>query len=837
MPLPEELSPAEREFVLELRRLVDLGGLTCRALEVATSSLPSRPGEQSFYSKSRWGRWLNGQAQPPRKAIGKLAGKLDGDGISASHLLGLWDAAFAAPVPPAREPADTKPGLSQPDQTDQTDQTDQAAGRLASLVAQDCTAELSDRLLQGWQPLAVSWRPCSEDADAEAAGQVPSGDTGHLGPLAGYVHSGRRLVILGPGGAGKTTLAALLMDELLRTRQAADPVPVLIPAASMLPGQMVKTWIERTVADRYPSLRDTRAYGQEAIADLLAQQRVMPVIDGLDELAPGPRGQLLGALSRAFGPRQALILTCRPDEYREAVEACGHVLPGAAIVGLQPVTAENAAEFIERGMTGPRADGWHRVAAELRSHPAGPLAEALSSPLMVALIRSSPANGGEMAAGLAATSDPAAIEHRILDGLVKATFSKHATSEDARPQRYWSAASAGRWLTLVASQLARLGTYDLDWLRLRYAMPAFTSPLRRAAFTAALVAVMAGTMFGLSRGVLFGAYQGLLYGLAHGLDVALVVGAVYLLAPLSYPPGAAIPPWLLRLRQLTRTPLRTTLAIPVAYALESGLRDGIGAGQEHGLATGIREGLTAAVLNWLVAAILVWLAARAKLFNLADKPAYFRLNVPGRAREFARTMAMGLAWGAGLGLVIGYGVSILGGILALEHPFWELGVPAGAVIGTSFALVQWGRTPAASAPAASPVSALRADRNLVLVLAVPFLVVIPVFFGTGFGLHSGPQDVAHFLYGLGVGLTIWLAIALSHAWPQYLLTAAALAVRGKLPWRLAAFLSDAYDLQILRQRGDLYQFRHARLQDHLAALPQPAISARRHRSDSAALTP
>jgi hypothetical protein len=323
-------------------------------------------------------------------------------------------------------------------------------------------------------------------------------------------------------------------------------------------------------------------------------------------------------------------------------------------------------------------------------------------------------------------------------------------------------------------------------------------------------------MFGLSRGLSFGAYQGLLYALAHSLDVALIVGAVYLLAPLSYPPGVMWPAWLLRLRHITRTPLRTTLAIPAAYALESGIRDGIGAGLVHGVGPGIREGLTAAALNWLVAAILVWLAARAKLFNLAEKPAYFSLRMPGRARGFSRTMAIGVAWGAGLGLVIGYGVMILGRMLALEHPLWGLGVPAGAVIGAAFALVQWGRTPVASAPAVSPQSALRADRNLVLVLAVPFLIVLPVVFGTGFGTHSGLEYLTHFLYGLGIGVTIWLVIALIHAWPQYLLTTACLAVRGKVPWRLAAFLSEAHQLEILRQRGDVYLFRHARLQDHLA---------------------
>lgn len=825
MPLPEELSPPEREFVLELRRLVDRAGLTCRALEVATSSLPSDSGEPSFYSKSRWGRWLNGQAQPPRKAIGKLAEKLDGDGISTSHVLSLWDAAFAAAVPHAREPSDAA-------QADQADQTGRAAGRLASLVAQECTAELSDRLLQGRQPLAVQWRPWTgQDADPDAAHEVPPGNTGHAGPLAGYVGGGHRLIILGPGGAGKTTLAMLLMDELLHSRQPGDPVPVLIPAASMTPKEMVKNWLERTLADRYPSLRDARAYGPGAIRDLIAQQRVIPVIDGLDELAPVPRGQLLGALSRALGRRQSLILTCRPAEYHEAVEACGHILPGGAIVALQPVAAEDAAMFLERGTVGPRAGGWHRVAAGLRSHPHGPLAQALSSPLMVALVRSSPADSGDTAAALAGTGDQAAIEHRILDGLINATFSNRATSEDIRPQLRWSAASAGRWLAFLAGHLARNGTYDLDWLRLRYAVTAFTSPLRRAALTAVLAAVAAGAIFGLSRSLSFGARQGLLYGLAHGLDVALLVGPLYLLAPLSYPPGAASAPWLLRVRHLTRTPLRVALAIPVAYALESGLRDGIGAGRAHGLAAGLREGLTAGALNWLLAALLVWLAARTKLLSLADKPGYFSLHMPGRGRDLARTLGIGMAWGAGLGLVIGYGVSILGRSLALEHPLWVLGVPAGAVIGAAFALVQWGQSPVASAPAASPGSALRGDRNLVLVLAVPFLVVIPVFFGTGFGLHSARQDVTYGLYGLAVGLTIWLAIALVHLWPQYLITIGCLAVRGQLPWRLSAFLTEARDLQILRQRGDVYQFRHSLLQDHLAGLPRPPARTRREHTD------
>ena len=142
-----------------------------------------------------------------------------------------------------------------------------------------------------------------------------------------------------------------------------------------------------------------------------------------------------------------------------------------------------------------------------------------------------------------------------------------------------------------------------------------------------------------------------------------------------------------------------------------------------------------------------------------------------------------------------------------------------AVIGAAFALAEWGRTPDASARPASPASTLRADRNLVLLLAVPFMLVLPAFFGAAFA--RGLDGFVSFgLYGLGIGLSIWLAVVLSHPWPQYLIAAGWLAARGKLPWRLAAFLAEANDLQVLRQRGAAYQFRHARLQDHLARVPR-----------------
>src|SRR5579859_7123044 len=101
LPLPEELTQAEREFFLELRRLIDVAGLTCRALEELSLSSRSAGGNSFFYSKSQWGRWLNAQSMPPRNAVRRLAEILSAEDIAAEHLIDLWSRIFM-PVGPEK---------------------------------------------------------------------------------------------------------------------------------------------------------------------------------------------------------------------------------------------------------------------------------------------------------------------------------------------------------------------------------------------------------------------------------------------------------------------------------------------------------------------------------------------------------------------------------------------------------------------------------------------------------------------------------------------------------------------------------------------------------------
>jgi tetratricopeptide (TPR) repeat protein len=117
-PLPARLTPAERDFYMELRRLVDAAGLSFRALEESTSTTKSASGESSFYSKSQWGRWLNGQSLPPRKAVRKLAEKLTEEDIAAGHLVDMWGRAFV----PNRYPQEPGNALIRPRQLPVTPQ-------------------------------------------------------------------------------------------------------------------------------------------------------------------------------------------------------------------------------------------------------------------------------------------------------------------------------------------------------------------------------------------------------------------------------------------------------------------------------------------------------------------------------------------------------------------------------------------------------------------------------------------------------------------------------------------------------------------------------------------
>ncbi len=68
----------------------------------------------------------------------------------------------------------------------------------------------------------------------------------------------------------------------------------------------------------------------------------------------------------------------------------------------------------------------------------------------------------------------------------------------------------------------------------------------------------------------------------------------------------------------------------------------------------------------------------------------------------------------------------------------------------------------------------------------------------------------------GLGGTLGYVLSLSAYGQWVVFSRIWLPLTGRLPWSVVAFLEDAYQRGVLRQAGAVYQFRHARLQDHLA---------------------
>ncbi|MFE5139732.1 DUF2690 domain-containing protein [Streptomyces fagopyri] len=80
--LPDELDPQVKEFAVQLRRLVDRGGLGIAAL-----------ADRTGYSRTSWERYLNGRLLAPKGAVVALA---EVTGTSPVHLTTMWELAERA---------------------------------------------------------------------------------------------------------------------------------------------------------------------------------------------------------------------------------------------------------------------------------------------------------------------------------------------------------------------------------------------------------------------------------------------------------------------------------------------------------------------------------------------------------------------------------------------------------------------------------------------------------------------------------------------------------------------------------------------------------------------
>ncbi|MFD7904973.1 NACHT domain-containing protein [Kitasatospora sp. NPDC059747] len=531
----------------------------------------------------------------------------------------------------------------------------------------------------------------------------------------------RRLVVLGGPGSGKTTSAVLLVLALLaghpRLAQG-DRVPVLLSLASWDPdAEHVHAWAARRIAEEYPRLLRAEFGGPEGPGRLVEAERVLYVLDGLDEIPSHRRTLALQRLNESMPGDTPVVVTCRTDEYQAAVRE-SDVLRSAAVVRADPVTVEDVVAFLRAAAPAHRAEQWRPVIDALRAEPDGPLAAALASPLMVGLLRevhlTGPADPAVLLDRLL-LPDAAAVENHLLDSLVATAF-PDAPAPPGRPgpHRRWPARAAKRWLGSVAAGLGGSGGEDIAWWQ-----------VGAPAWQRGLAAGVAGAVLSLASSWPLTAAEPEATLVFAGVAAAFYADAAtkkrrYVSRRM---PRGRTRPW--------RRPspgMLLLLAILVAlFGLINAAFVSIGA----------RNGHLWAVLIMLPAPLVgLWAAA------LLDRTA-----TSDDAVTPARSAAKALRRATGAALVIGSLVT--------------------------FAVV----------------TAVLLVANHV---TVKLVVLLPVF-----GLHVS-------------------LVSLLRSQPgRYLLARTVLVVRGRLPWRLTAFLEDAHRRGVLRQAGSVYQFRHARLRERL----------------------
>ena len=476
---------------------------------------------------------------------------------------------------------------------------------LAGEVEEQWDREAELRQLYQPVPLQVRWsstgRPVAASRDV-VLDESANADWRQL-PLQGDVDEivaafrrlpYRQLVVLGEAGAGKSVLAMLLTLRLLKDHEPEQPVPVLLPIASWNPAQeSVHDFLVRRLGEDYPSLAVRGESGQALAQLLVARRKIVPVLDGLDELPGGMHPQAVQALDSYAAPDRPLVVTCRSREYEQAVRNSGSVLSRSAVVEIEPVTAGQAIVFLSH--PAPSRPRWQPVLEHLRDHPDSRLARTLSTPLMVGLARAAYRSPDRNPADLLALADDAAVTEALMNSFVTSVYrdgqpGRQASRPRPRPSRDYNADDAARWLSCLAYHLYLTGTRDLWWWQLR---PGFlsarpTRPRRSIPFAYTVAAAACGFAIGLVRGL----WPAIWAAVAAALIVAVnAAGPFRPLWPAAYPPY---------LPQRYRTPRQRRIqyfGVRVAFGAVFGLAAGLLAGSLLlGLAGGLACGLAAAFI-------------------------------------------------------------------------------------------------------------------------------------------------------------------------------------------------------------------------------------------------
>ncbi|GAB1821959.1 NACHT domain-containing protein [Herbidospora sp. RD11066] len=528
-------------------------------------------------------------------------------------------------------------------------------------------------------------------------------------PLEGTIHQltaafralpYRQLVILGEAGAGKSVMAVLLTLGLLEDRQGSEPIPILLPISSWNPtAETIERFLVRRLEEEYDFLGHKGRRGGSWAEELVSQRRIIPILDGLDEIPRRLQPQAIRALDALATSKSPFVATCRGASYEYAVGAVGRVLSRAAVVEIKPLDIDLIADFFADQE--PFADRWKPVIDRLRDEPGGPLAQAMATPLHVSLARDAFPQPTHPSQLLKLTSRTA-VEAAVMDRFMKTEYRAGPSDPSARWRTY-RPEKAITWLGYLAHGLHGSGVRDWSWSSL-------------------------DTRFAFTR------HQ----WIRHSLPLILTAGIVF------------------------------------------------GMGVVGHVTTGGGGGARFAFASFLVVG-----AGATGLF----RSVWFR----GIAHESTEHRLLRLTFGVICGFATGLVLNDL-----------SLMLSGAAVGGAGACFLSFGEKGRSESPCSVLKGAISAGVRFALLGCAAFALARLLLLNVEPDRITASALTAACVYGLGAvidaGLWRLMIFRVSHV---------ILALRGRLPFRLNRFLDDAHRRHVLRRSGNVWQFRHALLQDHL----------------------
>lgn len=653
-----------------------------------------------------------------------------------------------------------------------------AAESLAEALALQYARDEAHIRVDDPAPLPVRWAPAPPGIGDHPMNLV--GGEGHLPQLDGsfsavvrtyesLAHG--RLIVLGAPGAGKSVLVLRLATALLRQRADDSPVPVVFPLSSWDPreGTPLWWWAAGMLADSHPEALaegDTSTAARTVAHQLITSGRILPILDGFDELPAPAWPQALAQLRNSLLLAGRFVLTSRTTAFTDVVTTADVRVPRTAAVELQPLSMSDVSRHLPL-TSRPQGDGttkWDPVLAQLTGprppHSDGDeaaahlLRDVLATPLMVSMARTAYSD---------TTADPAELvqrdrfatrnelERHLLSAYVDAVYQPDAAAVPDRGGS-WTPVQARRYL----AWLARGQWQDIAWWRLEQAVPrAFR--IWVMSFPLALILAVAVAVTGLPAPWEASVPD---FGLWTGIFVllgALAAGtADWVLAD----PDRMLPPQRLRrplgmvVQALRLRPWRTVVRTVVVLLL-----------------------LSSVIGLWTTAAAL---GSGTGMFWASYWALLVVMSVVVRTRAAVRT-------------------------------------PADPDARDPLALLREDRrTTLALLPFSCSPGPARLSAHKVMSVGVFATVLI-------WGLGRGQDAMAPWRWlTTACALILWWCLwncAVS-SWGRYTLARWWLASTGRLPRQLTEFLTDAHRRGVLRQTGGVFRFRHVELQRKFAEDPE-----------------